>query len=109
MFTPTYVTPVPGEAPGYALTASPGAPAFVRGGSTVVDVTVAPKGGFVSPIYATLNLPSGWLVTYTTIATNVFRMTITVPTTSGTGSVSLPLVTSSGTLSATITLNGSVS
>ena len=109
VFTPTAVTPVSGESVGYGLAANPSSLTVARGATGVVDITVTPKGGFVSPINVSLALPSGWSAVWSTIGPNLFRATISVPSGAATGSVPLVLNTSSGSLAASLTLNTTVS
>ena len=108
-FTATPVPPVPGESPGYGISASAASLAVVRGSIASFDLTITPKGGFSGPIDLALSTPSGWSVLWSTVGTNVLRATIAVPAGAATGSAPLALTTSSGSLIASLSISASVS
>lgn len=109
-FAVTAVPPTAGEVRGWGLSAQPAAWSTPRGTAVSFDVTVRPTGGFADPIDVSLGLPSGWGATFaaTTVA-NVFRVTVGVPSTATVSPYSLVLLTTSGTLSASVNLGVTVS
>ena len=108
-FTPTAVTPVPGDARGYGLSSFSNTLAATRGTTTSFDVLVSPKGGFIDPIDLSMTTPSSWSTVWTTISPNLLRVTIAVPASASTGAAPLVLSSSSGNLSASLTFTVNVS
>ncbi len=107
-FTPTPVTAVPGQSRGYGLAVTNGAVNAPAGGFASFDVTVSPTGGFTDLINMSVSPPSGWTVSWFGVSSNVVRVTVGVPLSAPKTATSIQLLTSSGTLSASLGLTVNV-
>ena len=107
-FTPTPVAAVPGQSRGYGLAVTNGAVNAPAGGFASFDVTVSPTGGFTDLINMSVSPPSGWTVSWFGVSPNVVRVTVGVPLSAPKTGTSIQLLTSSGTLSASLGLTVNV-
>lgn len=89
---------------GYGLSASPFSLTIQRGSSAGYAIVVTPTGGFASLItFSVAGLPSGVTATVTG-AVPSFALSLAVPSTAVAGNYPLVLAATSGTLSASVTL-----
>ena len=101
-FTPTLVANSGSK--GYGLSAIPASVSIARGTGASFDVTVGPTGGFVDPIFVTPLVPAGFVISYGSLGPNLFRVSVTAPSTAPVGYYEMTLQTSSGTVSASLLL-----
>ncbi len=107
-FVPTPVTPVAGQSRGYGLAAASNSFTVASGGFVAFDVAVSPLGGFADPITMTMVVPSGWSTTWLVISPNVVRVTLGPPTSAPKVATALELRTTSGSLTANLSLSANV-
>jgi hypothetical protein len=108
-FVPTAVTPIAGQSRGYGLASASNTLTVAGGGLVAFDVNVTPLGGFADPINMTMVTPSGWSISWLTTSPNVVRVTLGPPSSAAKGATALELRTSSGTLTANLSLTANVS
>ena len=107
-FAPTPVAAVLGQSRGYGLAVANSAVNAPAGGFASFEVTVSPTGGFADLINMSVSPPSGWTVSWFGVSPNVVRVTVGVPLSAPKTATSIQLLTSSGTLSASLGLTVNV-
>jgi uncharacterized membrane protein len=91
-------------APDYSVTATPASQSVTQGGSTSYTVTVTPSGGFTGTVNLSVSgLPAGATASFNpaSVTSGSSTLTVTTATNTPTGSFSLTITGTSGTLSHT--------